>query len=104
MRKRADTSALENGAHSLVQIQRATRKSEFQGSVLHQPCNGEVTTGLEAILLMLQVFPMAPKTAGVASVEREEPHWRLEDIMGSSLTGRLACLQNSFTSWGADSY
>lgn len=104
VRKRADTNALENDAHSLVQMQRATQKSESQDSVLQQPCNGEGTTGLGVILLMLQVFPMAPKKAGVASVESEEPHRRLEDIMGASLTGRLACLQNSFTSWGADSY
>lgn len=74
MRKRADTNALENEAHSLVQIQRATHKSEFQESALHQPCNTEVTTGLEVTWLMLQVFPMAPKKVGVASVESMEPH------------------------------
>lgn len=80
------------------------KKSKSQSSVLHQPCNTEAATGLEAILLGLQVFPRAPKKVGVASVESMEPHWRLEDIMGSSLMGRLAFLWNVFSLWGADSY
>lgn len=80
------------------------KKSNCQLSVVHQPCNTEAATGLEAILLVLQVFPMAPKKVEVASVESMEPHWRLADIMGSSPTGRLAFLQNVFSSWGADSY
>lgn len=106
MQKRADTNALENEAHSLVQIQRSIQKKKrkSQSSVLHQPCNTEAAAGLEAILLVLQVFPRAPKKVGVASVESMEPHWRLEDIMGSSLMGRLAFLENVFSSWGADAY
>lgn len=80
------------------------KKRKSQSSVLHQPCNTEAAAGLEAILLVLQVFPRAPKKVGVASVESMEPHWRLEDIMGSSLMGRLAFLENVFSSWGADAY
>lgn len=64
-----------------------TKKSKSQSSALHLPCNTEAAAGLEAILLVLQVFPRAPKKVGVASVESMEPHWRLEDIMGSSLMG-----------------
>lgn len=81
-----------------------TKRSKSQSCVLHQPCNTEAAAGLEAILLVLQVFPRAPKKVGVASVESMEPHWRLEDIMGSSLMGRLAFLENVFSSWGADAY
>ena len=105
MQKRADTNTLENEAHSLVQIRRSIKKkSKSQSSVLYQPRNTEAAAGLEAILLVFQVFPRAPKKVGVASVESMEPHWRLEVIMGSSLMGRLACLRNVCSSWGADSY
>lgn len=84
MQRKADTNTLENEAHSLVQIRRTTLpKSKFQLSILHQPCDTEAAASLETILLVLQVFPMAPKKVGVASVESMELHWRLEDIMGS---------------------
>lgn len=76
MQKRADTNALENEAHSLVQIRRSIQKKKSQSSVLHQPCNTEAAAGLEAILLVLQVFPRAPKKVGAASAESMGPHWR----------------------------
>lgn len=60
-RKRADTNALENDARSLVQMQRATQKSEFQDSVLQQPCNGEGTTGLEGDSAHASGFPHGTK-------------------------------------------
>lgn len=58
--------------------------SDTKGNTLEQilivcsvpPCNNEVTTDLEVTLLVLQVFPMAPKKVGMASVESVEPHWR----------------------------